>query len=69
LTDEAFAAALFEQSLARSASAHELAAAVSFLAQQQELYRQSGLAGTAVRRSRESLAHVLLNHHDFVTIR
>jgi mono/diheme cytochrome c family protein len=54
--DEAFAAAAFEHALSRSATSDELAAAVKFLSEQPASGRQS-------------LIHVLLNHHDFVTIR
>jgi hypothetical protein len=56
LSDEAFAAAAFEHVLSRSATSAELAAAVRFLSSQKT-------------RGRQSLIHVLLNHHDFVTIR
>lgn len=65
----AFITVAFEQVLSRTPSAAETAAASKFLANQQALYRESAAAGDAAQRSRESLVHVLLNHHDFVTVR
>jgi hypothetical protein len=44
-------------------------AAGKFLATQQALYRDAAAGTDPVSRSRESLVHVLLNHHDFVTVR
>jgi hypothetical protein len=67
-SDESFAAAAFEQVLTRGATAAELAAAVKFLADQQELYGQSSIADGELR-GRASLIHVLFNHHDFIAIR
>jgi hypothetical protein len=67
--EETFIAAAFEQVLSRSPSPAEAAAAGKFLANQQALYRDAAAAGDIVQRSRESLVHVLLNHHDFVTVR
>jgi hypothetical protein len=67
--ERTFIVAAFEQVLSRTPSAAETAAASKFLANQQALYRESAAAGDAAQRSRESLVHVLLNHHDFVTVR
>jgi hypothetical protein len=64
-----FIAAAFEQVLSRTPTAAEAAAASKFLANQQALYRESAAGGDILQRSRESLVHVLLNHHDFVTVR
>jgi hypothetical protein len=78
----AFVTAAFEQVLARSPTEQELRECGGFLKQQTQRYNQAKLV--AVRqsstdgrspasepglRARESLVHVLLNHHDFVTIR
>jgi hypothetical protein len=68
-TDGEFVIAAFEQILARSPTASEAVATGKFLATQQALYRESATGGDAVQRSLESLVHVLLNHHDFVTVR
>jgi mono/diheme cytochrome c family protein len=67
--DGEFVAAAFEQILTRSPTPAEAVAARKFLAAQQALYLESATAGDAVQRSRESLVLVLLNHHDFVTVR
>ncbi|HEX5106107.1 MAG TPA: PSD1 and planctomycete cytochrome C domain-containing protein [Pirellulaceae bacterium] len=68
-TDGDFVVAAFEQVLSRSPSIAEAVAAGKFLATQQALYRESAAANDLVKRSRESLVHVLFNHHDFVTVR
>jgi hypothetical protein len=67
--DEAFAAAAFEQVLSRPATGAEIAAATRFLAQQQALYKEANAGGDIVLRSRASLCHALLNHHDFISVR
>jgi hypothetical protein len=67
--DGDFVVAAFEQVLSRSPTHSEAVATGKFLATQQALYRASATAGDAIQRSRESLVHVLLNHHDFVTVR
>jgi hypothetical protein len=69
MSEEDFVTAAFEQVLSRSPSPAEAAAAGKFLANQQALYLESAASGDLVQRSRESLVHVLLNHHDFVTVR
>ena len=68
-TEEAFAAAAFEQVLSRPALPAEIAAATGFMARQQALYREANVTGDLMLRARDSLVHVLLNHHDFVSIR
>jgi mono/diheme cytochrome c family protein len=69
LSDEAFVGVAFEHLLARPAMAEELAAAVKFLGSQPALIQQVEPMADSIKRSRASLIHVLLNHHDFVTIR
>jgi hypothetical protein len=69
LADSDFTVAAFQQILSRSPSEEESAAAGRFLATQQALYRDAAAGVDPVLRSRESLVHVLLNHHDFVTVR
>jgi hypothetical protein len=76
-----FIRSAFEQVLSRSPTAQELQTCVEFLSQQEKRYRlgTAPVAGTVtegklpaadpVLRARENLVHVLLNHHDFVTIR
>jgi len=76
-----FTRSAFEQVLSRPPTAQELQTCVEFLSQQEQRYRlrTAPVAGTVtegklpasdpVLRARENLAHVLLNHHDFVTIR
>jgi hypothetical protein len=77
-----FATAAFERVLSRSPTESELAECVTFLRQQTERHTadkpapssgedrdgKSPAADPALR-ARENLLHVLLNHHDFVTIR
>ncbi len=77
----AFTRAAFEQVLSRSPTAEELAECVSFLREQAERFQKSQNASNGAGedgrtpaadpalRARENLVHVLLNHHDFVTIR
>ena len=67
--DGDFVVAAFEQILSHSPTAPEAVAAGKFLATQQSLYRDAAAGTDPVLRSRESLVHVLLNHHDFVTVR
>jgi hypothetical protein len=67
--DGEFVTAAFEQILSRPPSVAEAVAAGKFLATQQALYQNAAAGGDMVQRSRESLVHVLLNHHDFVTVR
>jgi hypothetical protein len=74
----------FQQVLARPATADEVAACLVFLSEQESFFSQNAERLTAVAtdaddvvrpaadnvlRARENLVHVLLNHHDFVTIR
>jgi hypothetical protein len=76
----AFVTAAFEQTLTRTPSQAEVRECLDFLEQQTErLARNPKPAGDKGDRSqsspdpalraREDLVHVLLNHHDFVTIR
>jgi hypothetical protein len=79
-----FITAAFEQALTRSPTPEELAACLDFLDEQLKLFKtdESRLVGTTgdpadgkkpsadiALRARENLVHVLLNHHEFVTIR
>jgi hypothetical protein len=77
-----FVTAAFEQVLSRTPTPAELAECSNFLREQARRYRQGKLKGPAagdnagrvpshdpVLRARESLVHVLLNHHEFVTVR
>jgi hypothetical protein len=81
---EAYVKAAFEHVLARPATAAEVQTCLGFLTQQTKLLEanRDRLTGTAsgagdgargaadpTLRSRENLIHLLLNHHDFVTIR
>jgi hypothetical protein len=79
--DEAFVTAAFEQVLTRSPTGAELQECTAFLKQQAEAF-QTGKAVPAQAdpegkqpapdprlRARENLVHVLMNHHEFVTIR
>jgi len=77
----AFVTAAFEQVLSRPPTAAEMAECSAFLRDQARRHRQNRLKGSAADnvgqlpspdpdlRARESLVHVLLNHHEFVTIR
>jgi hypothetical protein len=79
---EGFTIAAFESVLSRLPTADELAESVAFLRQQARRYTEGEtkpptgadedgrlpVADPALR-ARESLVHVLLNHHDFVTVR
>jgi hypothetical protein len=60
----AFTTSAFEQVLARPPTKDELVECVAFLEQQGRRDMPD-----AESRARESLIHVLMNHHDFVTIR
>ena len=76
---EPFVQAAFAQVLSRPPSAEELAECVSFLQEQMKLYGPSRNPAAVVDerspspdptvRARENLVRVLMNHHDFVTIR
>ncbi len=82
-TDAGFVRAGFEQVLGRRPSSAELATCVEFLREQSALLADKKRltpfgAGAASpvppaadprQRAREGLIHVLLNHHDFVTVR
>jgi hypothetical protein len=83
-TDDAsvFTTAAFERVLSRPPTEAELAECVAFLKQQSEQHTKAPATPPAgpdpdgkapssdpALRARESLVHVLLNHHDFVTIR
>jgi hypothetical protein len=81
--DRAFVRAGFEQVLGRAPSGAELAACLEFLREQAALLAgpkrltafPTGPASPVPpaaeprQRAREGLIHVLLNHHDFVTVR
>lgn len=84
LQDAEFTNAAFEQILTRSPTNEELRECVAFLGQQIELLKSNPPAASAVAttaadgtkpsadaalRARENLIHVLLNHHEFVTVR
>ncbi len=78
-----FITAAFEQVLTRPPTSDEMGACAAFLDQQAELLesKQPQVSGTSAAadgarpsvdpalRSRENLVHVLLNHHEFVTVR
>jgi hypothetical protein len=79
-----FITAAFEQILTRSPTADERDACTTFLEEQVQLLKShaSRLTGATANlaegtkpaadltlRSRENLVHVLLNHHEFVTLR
>jgi hypothetical protein len=77
-----FVTAAFEQVLARAPTEAELIECLSYLRQgagwaspgiaQSDIVEDSDVnvpSSDPVLRRRESLVHVLLNHHDFVTIR
>jgi hypothetical protein len=67
----AFTTAAFEQVLSRPPTPQEVAECVAFLKQQVQRYTEKGakLPADAAQRAREQLVHVLMNHHDFVTLR
>jgi hypothetical protein len=78
----AFTTAAFERTLSRPPTDAELAECVAFLKQQTEQHTKAPAAAPPgpdsdgkqpsadpALRARENLVHVLLNHHDFVTIR
>jgi hypothetical protein len=77
-----FVRAAFEQVLTRRPTPDEERACLAFLERHAVLVQDRGLpafpggdvgtqrpAADPVQRARENLVHVLLNHHDFVTIR
>jgi hypothetical protein len=80
-SNEAFITLAFETILSRGPTAEERTACNEFLANHAGLLQRQDLAplsaadskpldaGSAAKRSRENLVHVLLNHNDFVTIR
>jgi hypothetical protein len=69
-TSTAFIAAFFEHTLARSPTVEEIALCLRFLRDQENRAAPaSNVTETATQRARASLVHVLLNHHEFVTIR
>lgn len=66
----AFVSAIFEQILARAPTAQEDTLCLRFLKEQENRAAASSNATeTATQRARSSLVHVLLNHHELVTIR
>lgn len=68
----AFANAAFERVLSRSATKAELMECVDFLSRgsaDTDPSNASWQASDSAARLRESLVHVLMNHHEFVTIR
>jgi hypothetical protein len=78
---EKFIPAAFEQVLSRPPTSEEKAECAAFLRMQEDRYAAAKPAATPAdaegkqpsgdpkTRARENLVHVLLNHHDFVTIR
>ena len=77
---EAFTAAAFEHVLSRRPTPTEAKECTAFLAEQTQRYKGTKLTGSNVadgsqpsndpgQRARENLAHALMNHHEFVTIR
>ena len=82
--EQAFVNELFRATLSRAPSAGEVDECVAFLVAQAtvaadptkltgfsgaQATADSQPAGDATLRARESLCHVLLNHHEFVTMR
>jgi hypothetical protein len=67
----AFIVAAFERVLSRSPTAEEQTECLAFLQERERRYTESKAAanGAARTKARASLAHVLLNHNDFVTVR
>jgi hypothetical protein len=67
----AFTTAAFERVLSRPPTTAELTECVAFLKTQTQRYTEgkTKAAGDPGLRAREQLVHVLMNHHDFVTIR
>lgn len=76
---EPFVKAAFEQVLSRPPSADELTECVAFLQEQVKLYGpnrnpaavadERTPSSDPIVRARENLVRILMNHHDFVTIR
>jgi hypothetical protein len=78
-----YVTALFETALSRSPSDAERIACAGFVSRQTQLLAEKdrlstfnggeettrGPSSDAAQRAREDLAHVLLNHNDFATIR
>lgn len=75
-----FATAAFERILSRAPTAAESEECVKFLADQERTFRDTKATGQLTSdgstpapepalRARENLVHVLINHHEFVTIR
>src|SRR5262249_11146745 len=79
--DAAFVVAAFERVLSRPPADAEKAECVNFLKEQTARHSQAQTtaapldpegktpAGDPALRARENLVHVLMNHHDFVTVR
>ncbi len=79
--DRPFLVAAFEHALSRSPTEDELTECTTFLREQSARLAQSKNGATGLNpegslpapdanlRARENLVHVLLNHHDFVTLR
>jgi hypothetical protein len=79
--DAAFVTVAFERVLSRPPTSEERAECLAFLQEQARLHGGSatkatpadnegrGPASDPALRARENLVHVLLNHHDFVTVR
>lgn len=67
--DDAFLTAAFEKVLSRRPTEDERRLCDEFRRQQEILFREAAPSADAARRARESLIRVLLNHHEFVTIR
>jgi hypothetical protein len=68
--ETSFVAAVFEQVVARPATAREVQVSLSFLRQQVKLFEQSdSKPADPAERAREDFVQALFNHNDFVTIR
>ena len=81
-SETAFTTAAFERVLSRPPTEQEVAECMAFLQGQARRYTEGApktngaadaegksLASDPALRARENLVHVLLNHHDFVTVR
>jgi Protein of unknown function (DUF1553) len=65
-----FVTAAFEQVLSRPPTAAELSECTTFMDNQSHRYTKGRATETdGLSRARENLAHALLNHHEFVTVR
>lgn len=67
--DAEFTTAAFERVLSRPPTEAEAVECVAFLREQTRRYSEARAAADPALRARANLVHVLLNHHDFVTVR